>query len=75
MGFRSAVALREALLAQVSIALLEPQGRDAYGERYKAVVPITGPSGVSWPVRTVWIVRPGEDVARLVTAYPERSKG
>lgn len=74
MGFRSPEALREALLAEMSIELLQSQGQDVYGERYKAVVSITGATGVSRPIRTIWIVRPGEDIARFVTAYPERGK-
>jgi hypothetical protein len=74
MGFRSPEALRAALLAGVSIALLQFQGQDRYGERYKAVASITGPSGLSQQIRTVWVVRPGEDVARFVTAFPERSR-
>jgi len=74
MGFRSPETLREALLAEMSMELLQSQGQDAYGERYKAVVSITGPTGLARQIRTIWIVRPNEDVARFVTAYPERSK-
>jgi len=31
---------------------------------------LTTPSGRSVAVRTVWIVRPAEDVPRFITAYP-----
>lgn len=72
MGFQSAEAIREAVLAEVSLDSLEPQGQNAYGERYQAVILITGPSRVSWLIRTGWIVLFGEDVARFVTAVPER---
>ncbi|MDX2240482.1 MAG: hypothetical protein NW224_07355 [Leptolyngbyaceae cyanobacterium bins.302] len=49
-----------------------PKGPNDYGERYQAIVLIQGLSGVSWRVRTGWIVLSGEDVARFVTAVPER---
>ncbi|WP_397428447.1 DUF6883 domain-containing protein [Phormidesmis priestleyi] len=52
---------------------MEASGQDDHGYRFQAVVFITGPSGVSWQIRTGWIVRYGEDVARFVTAFPERS--
>ena len=32
--------------------------------------PLTGPAGEMAPVVTVWIIREGENVPRLVTAYP-----
>lgn len=72
MGFQSPEAIREALLAEVSIDLLQLQGQNAYGDRYQAVILITGPSGVAWLIRTGWIVLIGEDIARFVTAVPER---
>lgn len=72
MGFQSAQGLRETLLAEVSVDHLQPQRQNAYGDRYQAMVLITGPSGMSWRIRTGWIVLFGEDVARFVTAVPER---
>lgn len=73
MGFESPEAIREAILAKVMIDLLEASGQDDHGYRFQAVFLITGLSGVSWQIRTGWIVRYGEDVARFVTAFPERS--
>jgi filamentous hemagglutinin len=40
-----------------------------YGERFRVELPITGSTG-SAVVRTLWIVRTGEDVPRLTSAYP-----
>ncbi|WP_416675775.1 DUF6883 domain-containing protein [Egbenema bharatensis] len=73
MGFESPESIREAILANMTIDLLESNGQDDHGYRFQAVVLITGQTGVSWQVRTGWIVRYGEDVARFVTAVPERS--
>lgn len=72
MGFESPEAIRAAILAEVVVDLLQMSGQDDHGYRFQAVVLITGRSGVAWQVRTGWIVRYGEDVARFVTAVPER---
>ena len=75
MGFEYAEQIREVLLAEVSTDLLQPQGQNAFGTRYQASVRITGPSGLSRQILTVWIVLFGEDVARFVTAFPDRKRG
>ena len=41
-------------------------------DRYQAVILITGSSGVSWQIRTGWIVLFDSDIARFVTAFSER---
>ena len=74
MGFHSPEALREALLAKVTADLLQSEGQTAYGARYQTVVSLTGSSGTSWQIRTCWIVLFGEDVARFVTAFSERTR-
>jgi hypothetical protein len=43
-----------------------------YGERYYMIITLPGVSGSSWQIRTCWIVLDGEDVAKFVTAFPER---
>jgi hypothetical protein len=72
LGFESPEAIQEAILAEVTVDLLQTRGQDNHGYRFQAVVLMTGRSEVSWQVRTGWIVRYGEDVARFVTAVPER---
>jgi hypothetical protein len=42
-----------------------------YGRKYRIRGPITGPSGITAVIVTVWIVLHGEEVARFVTAFPE----
>ena len=73
MGFESAAAIRSAILAQLSPEQLQPAGQNEYGDRYQAIILIVGPSGISWRIRTGWIVLfEAQEVARFVTAVPER---
>jgi hypothetical protein len=41
-----------------------------YGRKYTITAPVRGPNGVSRQVTTVWIFRPGNDFAELVTIEP-----
>jgi len=74
MGYESPEVLRKALLAQVTVDLLQPEGRNAFGERYYAIVALADASGAFWQIRTCWIVLFGEDTARFVTAFPNRTR-
>ncbi len=49
-------------------ALLKEE--NAYGRKYEVRGTLRGPSGKQAEVVTVWIILAGEDVPRLVTAYP-----
>ena len=42
-----------------------------YGQKYEILGQLTGPNGVTGWVRTIWIVRHGEENPRLVTLIPE----
>lgn len=42
---------------------------DIYGRRYTIDMPIKGPNGKTATVRTAWIVRTGETIPDLVSAY------
>jgi hypothetical protein len=75
MGFQSAEAIREAILKEVSPSLLQPQGENEFGNLYRAYVIITAPNGLSRRIRTVWIVKFNETIARFVTAIPDRLGG
>lgn len=75
MGFESPEAVREAILAAVSVDMLQPQSQNAQGELYRAYIQLTGSSGLSRRIRTVWIVLYNEDVAKFVTAVPDRFGG
>ncbi|MGF1601616.1 MAG: DUF6883 domain-containing protein [Thermosynechococcaceae cyanobacterium] len=63
-----------AVLNSVKVADLQFQRQDQYGERYQAISLIQGVSGISWWVKSGWIVRSGETVARFVTAIPQKSQ-
>ena len=45
-------------------------GRSTHGQKYLLSARIMGPFGRALFLRTVWIVRWGEDFPRFVTAYP-----
>lgn len=72
LGFESAESIREAILAQVALDLLEAIAPNSYGQRYQAIVIIVGPSGKFQRIRTIWIVLTGETIARFVTAVPKK---
>ena len=74
MGFQSAHVLRQTLLAKVTGDMLRQSGQNAYGYLYQATIRITGPSELLCQVRTIWIVLFDRDVARFVTAYPDKRK-
>jgi hypothetical protein len=74
LGFQSAEALRMTILQQVGVDQLEADGQNAYGALYRLIVSLATPDGNLYRVRTVWIVRFGEEIARFVTAYPEQRK-
>jgi hypothetical protein len=55
--------------------ILQPQDTNEYGDRYRAYIRITGPNGLSRRIRTIWIILFNEDIARFVTAVPDRLGG
>jgi hypothetical protein len=50
---------------------VDPARPSAYGQKYEILGPLTGPSGATGWVRTIWIVRTGDTSPRLVTLIPE----
>ena len=60
--------LRQKLLAGVAFVPSGKALQDAHGQRYTALVPVTGPNG-SAVVTTGWIYRPGSDIPDLTTAF------
>ncbi|MFB2977087.1 DUF6883 domain-containing protein [Microseira sp. BLCC-F43] len=75
MGFESPEAIREAILTSVSLDMLQPQSQNPQGELYRAYIQLTWPSGLSRRIPTVWIMLFNLDVARFVTAVPDRLGG
>jgi hypothetical protein len=48
----------------------QPAAASAYGQKYEIRAILTGPSGRSAEVVSIWIILASEDSPRLVTAYP-----
>jgi hypothetical protein len=63
------------LLSQIREGILRcealPIDHVPHGYRFRVDIPITGTTG-SAIVRTLWIVRTGDDVPRFTSAYPIR---
>lgn len=70
LGFQSSEAIRYAILAEVTIAELQPRGNHPYGDRFVATIQIDTPKGRSQPIATIWLVQFNEDIARFITAIP-----
>ena len=49
----------------------ERREQTRYGQKYAIRATLTGPSGRSAEVVSVWVVRIGEEFPRFLTAYPE----
>ena len=63
-------AFRDVLLALARDGEAAPGPATVFGQKWTVRGTLRGPAGRSAPVVTAWIVLAGEDVPRLVTAYP-----
>jgi hypothetical protein len=76
--FFEAVGYSQAAWQQLQSDLLSLcRSRDAtegqaspFGRKYEVRGTLDGPSGRKADVVTVWVILPGEDIPRFVTAYP-----
>jgi hypothetical protein len=70
LGFTesSAPILRAALIEAARTRDAVPAEDDEHGQRFAIEFPMTGPRG-SAIVRSIWIIRAGEDFPRLVSCY------
>lgn len=75
MGFSSPEAIKEAILKEVILDLLEFQNQNEFGQLYRAYINITSESGLTIRIRTIWIVLFNDSVAKLVTAFPDKLGG
>jgi len=60
--------LRDFLLAAARQADAVPAEKDEYGQRYTVDLKVPSRSG-PMPIRSLWIVRVGEDFPRLASCY------
>jgi hypothetical protein len=49
-----------------------PGKQSRYGEKYEIVAPLVGPNGHTRWLRSIWMIRTGESVARFITLIPEK---
>ena len=46
--------------------------KSPYGEKYEIIALLSGPNGQTREIRSIWMIRKGESVARFITLIPER---
>jgi len=68
IGQKEARLLKREMLKQIKTAVLQKEFEDEYGVRYSAVISIVIDKKEA-AVKTVWIVRTGQEVAELVTCF------
>jgi hypothetical protein len=82
--FESSLGYTQAHAEQLKTAILEGLGTserfyvrtDEYGDLFNAIINITGPNGNTAPIRTGWILKPGETKFSLTNAIVmKREKG
>ena len=49
-----------------------PGKKSIYGEKYEIFAPLVGPNGEERWLRSIWMIRLGESVARFITLIPEK---
>ncbi len=71
-GFRldAWIELQESLLRHVLENRLVDSEVTEFGTKYVVEGPLVSPDGRNPGVRTVWVIDPGEQRPRFVTAYP-----
>ena len=74
LGFRrdQPDVLRRALLQHAADNAVSSVQLTPFGAKYLIEGRISGPTGTSAPIRSVWFVETGERRPRFVTAYPLR---
>ena len=75
LGFRRREwkTLAKALQALAMRTDVATSTESPHGRKYVIVGRIESPAGHAALVQTIWIVDKGQDVARLVTAYPRKT--
>jgi hypothetical protein len=66
-------ALERDLRSQILPLDAEEAAPSRFGRKFIIPGSLTGPSGATSGVTTIWIIRFGEEEPRLVTAYPGRT--
>ncbi len=69
-GLENAELLREALLEIAGSDAAEEGRSSPFGRKFEIRAILTGPSGRTAQINTVWIIETGTTAPRFVTAYP-----
>jgi len=72
LGYTAAnrLDLRDAILAELPRYPARRGGTDGFGTRFEVLMRLSGPTGRTASVLTVWTVRPGSLAPQFVTAHP-----
>jgi|SRR5690242_14578411 hypothetical protein len=62
--------LRDDILILARTGAVSSETAIAYGRKFEVDGILAGPTGRSATVRSIWIIRTGEDFPRLVTVFP-----
>jgi hypothetical protein len=64
--------LRDSILAELPYYEAQPTITDAYGKRYKVIMPVTGPNGSTRDIVVTWIVKAGTDYPSLDSTWVKK---
>jgi hypothetical protein len=64
--------LRDAILAELPYQEAQPTLKDQHGQRYKVIMPVTGPNGSTRDIVVTWIVKTGTDYPSLDSTWVKR---
>lgn len=64
--------LLEKDLREQHLSIEADRGKESnYGQKYEIVAPLAGPNGKEHRIRSIWMIRHGENFARFITLIPE----
>lgn len=74
LGFEQAnwELLRDAILAELPYREAQPTKEDEHGERYRVIMPLTGPNGSTREVVVTWIIKIGTDYPSLDSTWVKK---
>ena len=65
--------LQDALLSHAQTGDASPEPSSTYGQKFRIRAMLQGLAGRSAVIVSIWIIRPGDDQPRFVTAFPGES--
>src|SRR5882672_6181367 len=65
-------ALADSIRNELPYNKAHPTKSDSFGQRYEAIMPITGPNGNTENLVTAWIIKADSDYPSLVSLYIQK---